>query len=47
MTYAERPQTVSREGSLGRLGSTVGLVDLTVWGAASGVPVRYHEEYDY
>ncbi|MGQ4332623.1 DUF899 domain-containing protein [Streptomyces hayashii] len=34
-------------GSLGRLGSTVGLLDLTVLGAASGMPVRYHDEYDH
>ncbi|WP_069770163.1 DUF899 domain-containing protein [Streptomyces sp. LUP30] len=55
-TYGGREASVGRqasatggvpEGGLGRLGSTVGLLDLTALGAASGMPVRYHDEYDY
>lgn len=34
-------------GGLGRLGSVVGLLELTVSGAAPGTPVRYHDEYDF
>ncbi|MGW2614490.1 DUF899 domain-containing protein [Streptomyces sp. NPDC001500] len=36
----------AREAGRGRLGSIVGLLDLTALGAASGVPLRYHDEYD-
>jgi hypothetical protein len=32
-------------GGLGRLGSTVGLLELTALGAAHDVPVEYHDEY--
>ncbi|MEU4873528.1 DUF899 domain-containing protein [Streptomyces sp. NPDC021608] len=41
----------ARPGGLGRLGSVVGLLELTASGVGpgvgAGIPVRYHDEYDY